>query len=250
MRSVWLVARVPDGLRLVGIWTMAALLMGAACAADDGASARDFKLTFGDYLYHDAHGQDVNLRWQHGDTHAWLGEYSDASFGRQWRTGIDGAFELAPALQLMPSVQVASGGFVGGSVNVQWGHPWYVLAGWGRTNLRPYFNLNFDPNDAVTFGAGHQADDGSQIALTLIADDRLHTGQRDWHLQGRWPVWGDQRLTLDLLRKTGLGDGGPVRAWGWTAGWDWPAWFLRIARDPKQNFSTQDATRLSAGVRF
>jgi hypothetical protein len=83
----------------------------------------------------------------------------------------------------------------------------------------------------------------------VIADDRLHTGQKDWHLYGRWPV-RDMRLTLDLMHKTGQGDGGPVDVWGWSATWDWPRWFVRLARDPKQNFSTQDAWRVSTGLRF
>ncbi|MFX8274159.1 hypothetical protein ABTL44_19245, partial [Acinetobacter baumannii] len=61
------------------------------------------------------------------------------------------------------------------------------------------------------------------------------------------------RLTLDLMQKSGLGgdDGSlAVRAWGWSATLDWPAWFLRLAHDPKQNFSGLDADRLSIGLRF
>ncbi len=27
--------------------------------------------------------------------------------------------------------------------------PWFAAAGLGRTNLRPYVNLNFDPNDSI-----------------------------------------------------------------------------------------------------
>ena len=82
------------------------------------------------------------------------------------------------------------------------------------------------------------------------ADDRLHTGQRDWHLATRWPLATDVHVALDLLRKTGEGDGGPVQGWGWSATLDFTVWFLRLAHDPKQNFSTQDATRFVAGVRF
>jgi hypothetical protein len=57
------------------------------------------------------------------------------------------------------------------------------------------------------------------------------------------------RLTLDLLRKSGL-NAGPITAWGFSANWDWPAWFVRVARDPYQNFPAQDAWRFAAGVRF
>ena len=52
------------------------------------------------------------------------------------------------------------------------------------------------------------------------------------------------------MHKTGQGDDGDVRAWGWSATLDWPAWFLRLAHDPKQNFSALDADRVSVGVRF
>ena len=53
-----------------------------------------------------------------------------------------------------------------------------------------------------------------------------------------------------VLRKTGDGDGGHVAAWGETITYDFPRWFLREAWDPKQNFSTADVFRLSAGLRF
>ena len=122
------------------------------------------------------------------------------------------------------------------------------LAGFGRTDARPYFNLNFDPNDALTFGAGHQSADGLSYVLFVVADDRFHTGQRDWHFNIRIPA-GDSHATLDLLRKSGLSDAGPITAWGFSANWDWPAWFLRVAYDPYQNFSAQNAWRFAGGVR-
>jgi hypothetical protein len=220
-----------------------------AVAAESAAPIRDWKLTLGDYLYTDGSGVDVNLRWQHGDTHAWAGLYRDADFGTQWRAGVDGALALGPHAQLQPSLQVATRGFIGGSVNLQVGDAWYGLAGIGRTNLQPYFNLNFDPNDAVTLGIGHHADSGSQYSLYVVADDRLHTRQRDYHLLARIPV-ARERLTMDLLRKTGLGDAGPVAGWGASLTIDWPTWFLRAAADPYQNFSPQNALRLAGGLRW
>lgn len=245
------------------IWTTAFAGLCAApapCQADDAPASGELKLTVGRYHLSSAAGSldgtDANLRWRGDNRTFWLGVYRDANFGRQWRVGWDatwapGGSANATGLpwQVMPSLQLASGGFVGGSLAVQIGAPWYGQFGIGRTNLRPYANLNFDPNDALTFALGWQGDGGRQAALTLIADDRLHTGQKHWHLGGRWPVAG-LRVAADVLHKTGLGDGGPVNAWGWTLGLDWPAWFVRVARDPKQNFSVQDAWRLSAGLRF
>ena len=217
----------------------------------DAGDERPFKLTIGDYRYnHGGDGHDLNLRWRRGDTDVWIGAYRDPVFGTQTRTGVDSSFGLGGSALLLASLQAASGGFVGGSMNVQIGDPWFALAGWGRTNLKPYFNLNFDPNDAITAAIGWHGNDGRTVSLMLVADDRLHTRQKDWHLYGRWPLAEDLRVTLDMLRKTGEGDGGYVRSWGWSATLDFPAWFVRLARDPKQNFSTQDATRVALGIRF
>jgi hypothetical protein len=175
--------------------------------------------------------------------------YTDRAFGTQARIGADTSIPLTELVQLQPSLQAASQGFLGGSLNLQVGDAWYGYAGLGRTNLKPYFNLNFDPNDAVTVGVGHRTPAGDVYTLFVVADDRLHTGQKDWHVNARWAVRG-ARATVDVLRKNGRGDGGYVAAWGATLTWDFPRWFLRAARDPYQNFSTQSAWRVAAGVRF
>jgi len=244
--------------------TLSALLVGlgeTALAADPGVAdqtlapdtgfggGRQWKLTLGDYQYSGYSGQDLNLRWQHNDTHAWLGAYTDRSFGTQGRAGVDSSVDLGGCVELQPSLQVATRGFLGGSLNAQAGDSWFALAGIGRTNLKPYFNLNFDPNDALTFGAGHHSTDGTIYTLFVVADDRLHTHQRDWHFNVRIPV-SDMRATLDILRKSGLSDAGYITAWGFSATWDWPAWFVRLARDPYQNFAAQSAWRFAGGVRF
>jgi hypothetical protein len=227
------------------------LCIGAAAPPAQCASGNNpaWKLTFGEYAYSDYYGTDTNLRWRAEDTSAWLGLYTDRVFGTQVRAGADKSIDLSNYLQLQPSLQLASGGFAGGSVNLQAGGSWYGLAGIGRTDTRPYFNLNFDPNDAVTFGAGHHAEDGPSYLVFVVADDRFHTGQRDWHLNVQIPA-GDSHATVDLLRKSGLSDAGQITAWGFSANWDWPIWFVRLAYDPYQNFSAQNAWRFAAGVRF
>jgi hypothetical protein len=228
------------------------VLSSAAAAARAGQAAPSslpWKLTVGEYLYADYAGTDVNLRWRENDTSAWVGMYTDQSFGTQVRAGVDKSVGIGQYLQLQPSLQAASQGFLGGSVNIQAGSSWYGIAGIGHTNGRPYFNLNFDPNDAVTFGAGHQAEDGLSCSVFVIADDRYHTGQRDWHANIQIPA-GDSHATLDLLHKSGMSEAGQIAAWGFSANWDWPRWFLRVAYDPYQNFSAQNAWRLATGVRF
>ncbi|CAM3955324.1 hypothetical protein [Roseateles saccharophilus] len=100
-------------------------------------------------------------------------------FGHQARTGFDTSLALAENLSLEPSLQAASRGFLGATR--------FGLVGWGRTNLRPYFKLNWDPNDAITVGGGWPGEGGRTLSVTLIADDRLHAHQRDLHFFGRWP---------------------------------------------------------------
>lgn len=240
--------RCPQGLA-AGLLACLAL-MAATGARADAEPAPAFKLTLGHYHYSDqGAGTDLNLRWRKDDNSLWIGHYRDPVFGAQARIGGDAALDLGGDWSLQPSLQAATGGFVGGSVNLQWGSRWFGLVGWGRTNLRPYYNLNFDPNDAISLGAGLHDEHGGLWSATWIADDRLHTGQRHLHLSGRWTMAG-QRVFVDLLRKTGQGDAGPVRAWGWTLGLDGQTLFLRLARDPRQNFSGSDATRVSLGLRF
>ena len=212
-------------------------------------TAPAWKLTVGEYAYADYYGSDVNVRWRGDRTSVWLGYYTDPMFGSQQRAGADTSVKLGQYVQVQPSLQAASRGFVGGSINVQAGGSWYGIVGFGRTDARPYFNLNFDPNDALTVGAGHQSEDGAGYTVFVVADDRFHTGQRDWHANVTIPA-GDSHATLDLMRKSGLSDRGPIHGWGFSANWDWPAWFLRAAYDPYQNFSTQNAWRVAVGVRF
>lgn len=229
-----------------------AALAGAPMAmaeSDEPGAAHPFKLTLGYYDYGQDQGKDINLRWSEGDTHAWIGHYEDHSFGAQDRMGVDTNWAANEWLSFQPSLQTANGGFWGGSLNAQAGHDTFVVLGWGRTNLKPYFNLNFDPNDAITLGVGHVFENGQSWGLSVIRDDRLHTGQMDRHLTGRIP-FGQDRLSVDLMYKTGQGDAGWVKAWSYSLTWDFPRWFLRVARDPKQGFSSQDANRLSTGFRF
>ena len=240
-----------------------AAVAAAEPAAEPAADPGEFKLTLGRYRMSDASsaspGTDLNLRWRRDGRNLWLGAYQDSDFGHQFRAGYDDQWALRddPVLpvQLQPSLQVASGGFVGGSLALQVGAPFYAQVGLGRTNLRPYANLNFDPNDAVSAALGWQGTGGRQLQLLVIADDRLGTGQQHHHLTLRWPLpagglAGPLRLTADLLHKQGLGEAGPVNTWGWTLGLDGKVWFARLAHDPKQNFSAQDAWRVSAGRRF
>jgi len=242
---------------------VSALFAGAA-GADDARAPDDapaiesrhertpYKLSAGGYRF-DARspGFDLNLRRTFEWGNAWLGNYHDPTFGSQTRAGADANWRpfAGVDLAIQPSLQIASRGFAGASVSVEYGVPWFVSAGLGRTNLRPYWNLNFDPNDAVAAAVGYRGRDGHTMYLQLIRDDRLGTGQQHLHAVLRLPL-GRDRLTIDVLRKQGAAEGEFVRAWGIAIGYDAARFFIRIARDPRVNFSADDVTRLVVGTRF
>ncbi|MEO6015803.1 MAG: hypothetical protein ABIP46_00995, partial [Polaromonas sp.] len=161
----------------------------------------------------------------------------------------DNTFKLGP-VRFMPSLQIASGGFIGGSAALETGDTWFAGVGVGRTNLRNYVNLNFDPNDALMLSGGYRWADNDSLALQVVRDNRLNPDQQHVHLVYRTPVAGEDRLTLDLLAKQGLVAGVPIRRMGLSVGYDWPRYFVRVAWDPLVNFTTQDMLRLSVGTRF
>ena len=196
-------------------------------------------------------GLDVNLRASGGFGNAWLGWFrSPVLEVTQTRAGWDNTFKVGPAVRFMPSLQVASGGFWGGSAYLEAGNSWFAGAGIGRTNLRNYANLNFDPNDAWTLAGGYRWGDNDSLTLQVVRDNRLNPDQQHIHLVYRTPLAGDHRLTLDLLSKRGLVDGVPIRRIGLSVAYDWPRYFVRVAWDPKVNFTPQDMLRLSVGTRF
>ena len=196
-------------------------------------------------------GLDVNLRASGGFGNAWLGWFrSPVLEVTQTRAGWDNTFKVGPAVRFMPSLQVASGGFWGGSAYLEAGNSWFAGAGIGRTNLRNYANLNFDPNDAWTLAGGYRWGDNDSLTLQVVRDNRLNPDQQHIHLVYRTPVAGDHRLTLDLLSKRGLVDGVPIRRIGLSMAYDWPRYFVHVAWDPNVNFTLQDMLRLSVGTRF
>lgn len=231
---------------------------GASIAPSPNIGPTPFKLTIGSYSVAGGGlpagpGLDVNLRYSYGGDHGghvWVGWFRSPVLGfSQLRGGWDATYTLG-AVRLLPSLQAASGGFVGGSVALETGSTWFGGAGLGRTNLRNYANLNFDPNDAVTLYGGYRWSDADSLVLQVVRDNRLNPDQQNAHLIWRNEMDNGQRLTLDLLTKQGTVDGQYIRRMGLSATWDWPRWFLRAAWDPKVNFTPQNMLRLSAGARF
>ncbi len=240
----------PARLLLTGTITLLACGMRRAEDTSAPVGQPAWKLTAGRYFYGSGSpGNDLNLRYSAQDAHLWLGHFSQPGEDvGQWRAGWDqSVFER---VRLQPSLQVASGGFAGGSVGLETGDQWYVGAGLGRTNLRPYYNLNFDPNDSYTLSAGWRGDDGSALGALWVRDNRVNPDERHLHLMGQLPLPDRQRISLDLLYKQGLVNDIMIQRLGATLTYDWPTLFLRLAFDPQTNFTPVDAWRLSVGVRF
>ncbi len=245
----------PVFLRLSAVACLLMAGFGPARAADGALQPVSYKLTVGQYQLSGgglpaASGLDVNVRATGSFGNAWLGWYGSASQDvKQLRAGWDSSYPLGP-VRFVPSLQIASGGFAGGSAMVETGQTWFVGVGAGRTNLRNYANLNFDPNDAWMLSGGYRWADNQSLALQVVRDNRLNPDQQNMHLVYRGPVNGNHRLTLDLLQKKGLVSGAPISRFGLSVGYDWPRYFVRAAWDPQVNFTPQDMLRLSVGTRF
>jgi hypothetical protein len=199
---------------------------------------------------------DVNLRGNTKDTKFWLGYYQDQDHFTQSRAGVEQSTSLASYGQLISSLQVASGGFVGGSITWDGKQDkvdgFSPLLGWGRTNVKTYYNLNFDPNDSVLWGGTYSQSQLGQWSLYQIFDDRLKTGQRVTHLVWRGTLPNAMGLMVDAFERSGASDVGEplIKGNGVSVTVDVRNYFVRLAYDQKANFTQANITRLAVGFRF
>ena len=216
------------------------------------AGSRRWKVTTGWYHFsNDANAGDFNLRYSGEDVgNFWIGYYRPEGHDPdQWRNGWDSQFSLG-VVRILPSLQLASRDFVGGSLGVETGKTWFVGVGYRRTNLKPYVNLNFDPNDSYTLNAGYRWDNGAAASVLWVQDIRLNPDQKHLHFIYRTPLPRDRRLTIDVLFKTGLVEDQTIYGVGVSAAYDWRRYFMRLAYDPHANFAPENMWRFSMGVRF
>jgi hypothetical protein len=246
-------------------WVFAAALAatGTALAFDESADgerslprsveAVAWKLTTTYYATTNEPGAyDVNLRGNFGSHTGWVGYYDQAGEFSQARVGYEYNLSL-PLTQAVLSAQYASQGFFGGSVTAEVGGDFYALLGISRTNEKPYFNLNFDPNDAWTFGLGARLPHDTSFMLYQIHGEWIAAGQRVTHAVYRTKPTPDTRVGIDAFYKYGPLDsdeGGTVRTAGVSVAFDYKTWFARIAWDPKVNFTPNDMVRVAVGMRF
>ncbi len=232
------------------------LLADSARPGEEGADPAGehwtYKLTPSWYSTTNTRGAyDLNLRANYGSHAVWIGDYRRGKEFEQARTGYEYTAEL-PFGKIVPSLTAATHGYAGLAVNAEVGEQVYGLLGFGRTNLKDYYNLTFDPNDSVVFGFGTRLLPASNLSLYRVQDDRLHTGQKVTHLVWRfWPA-DRQRLTVDAFARRGRpsADEEMLTGGGVSVTYDYADVFVRVARDSKVNFTPETMNRLSVGVRF
>jgi hypothetical protein len=193
---------------------------------------------------------DVNARYFLGDWTGWVGYYASSDGTRQGRLGVEYDWRWRQ-LFLVPSVQVASEGFFGGTIYAEIGDPVYLVVGASRTNLKPYVNLTFDPNESWQLGAGARLGKAGTLAVFTIWDNRLDTGQQVTHMVVRRHFARAERLTIDVSYKSGHDDeGNYIRAGAGSVEYDWGRWFAKAALDDHANFGHATMLRFGGGLRF
>lgn len=217
---------------------------------DKKLESSQLKLTVSSYQFSGGtSAEDINFRHSSSYGNAWFGLFNSGNLDvHQWRSGWDRSF--GDQVRISPSLQLASEGFVGGNLQAETGDSWFVGAGIGRTNLRPYWNLGFDPNDSYNISVGYRTEGGQTVALLYVQDNRRNPDQRHLHFFWRQPMPNTQRLTLDLLYKEGLVEGGTIHRYSASVTYDWPKLLLRVAYDPNANFGPDNLWRFSIGTRF
>ncbi len=254
--------------RAIAAWSLG-LLCATALAIEDRADIEPngpvgpdrgiaWKLT--PSIYHETAARsavDLNLRGNREQDTFWIGLYRRGAEFEQTRAGYERQFAV-PLGRIIASGQYASRGFWGGSVTLEASAPalgpYLGLLGLGRTNRKPYYNLNFDPNDSILIGAGWRPNEGTALTLFQVRDDSLGTRQRVTHFVLRQKTGARSRWTADLYSRSGRSDADPesesFKANGLALTYDREPWFVRLAWDPKVNYTNSDMTRLAIGVRF
>ncbi len=239
------------------MWTRSAVLALCFALGTHSALAEEpsYKFTTGVYALSgggspNSHGVDVNVRQSSELGNIWGAWYrSPEQQVSQPRMGWDRSFD-AMHWRVIPSIQTASGGFWGTSLSVETGDTLFAGVGLGRTNLHPYVNLNFDPNDAWMASLGYRWSSLQSVSIQVVRDNRQNPDQQHLHLLYRAPMRNDQRLTVDLLFKSGLVENRMVHRTGLSVTYELDYFFTRLAYDPVINFTPQTMWRFSVGHRY
>ncbi len=208
------------------------------------------KVTFAVYYVPNEVTYDINFRHRFGSVFAWIGGFIDPKGGSQGRVGAEYDFQHEWLL-IIPTLQVATNGAVLGTVYSELGTEYYGIFGYSRTDLRPFNNLTFDPNDSVQLGLGRKITSYDKLCGYSIFDVRLHTHQQNTHVLWRHRLDDNNGITFDGLYKSGYTDEHKyIRAVGIGIYYDRPTWFWKAYYDPYVNFTQHTMVRLGIGLKF
>jgi hypothetical protein len=209
------------------------------------------KLTFGIYFTPGARIYDLNLRHQFGPLTAWIAGFYDPKSNKLLRVGAQYDYKKG-WLHLVPSIEVETTKGVAGSLYSELGSgKTFAIVGVSRTNLKPFFDLFWDPSESVQLGVGHKISGYDRIQAYTIFDVRLHTQQQNTHLIWRHKLNANNGITFDGIFKSGHTDSGEfIRNVGIGVYYDRPRWFWKLYYDPHVNFSNRTMVRTGIGIKF
>jgi hypothetical protein len=208
------------------------------------------KLTLGVYFTPGARVYDLNLRHQFGQLTAWVAGFYDPQTNKLLRVGAQYDYKKG-WFHFVPSLEASTTKAVAGSLYSEMGGKTYAIAGVSRTNLKPFFDLFWDPSESVQLGLGHKISSYDRISGYTIFDVRLHTGQQNTHVVWRHKLNRNNGVTFDGLFKSGRADDGShVRDVGLGVYYDRPTWFWKLYYDPHVNFTDRTMVRTGIGYKF
>ena len=159
------------------------------------------KLTLGIYFITGAQAYDLNLRHQFGPVTAWIAGYKDTNGNQLIRVG--GQYDYHKAwFHFVPTGEIETTKGASLSLYSELGHNTVAIVGYSRTNLKTFFDLFWDPGDAMQLGVAHKISSYDRIQAYTIFDVRLHTAQENTHVLYRHKVDRNNGVTFDAVFKS------------------------------------------------
>ena len=182
---------------------------------------------------------------------AWIAGFAQPNGTKLIRVGAQYDYKKA-WFHLVPTIEVATTKAVSGSLYSELGAGNTIaIVGVSRTNLKSFFDLFWDPSDAVQLGVGHKLSSYDRIQAYSIIDVRLHTGQQNTHVVYRHKLNANDGITFDAVFKSGHEDSGRfIRTVGIGTYYDRPKWFWKVYYDPHVNFTSHTMVRTGIGLKF
>src|SRR5437588_1997930 len=209
------------------------------------------KLTFSVYFTNGDRLYDLNLRHQFGPLTAWIAGFAQPNGTKLIRVGAQYDYKKA-WFHFVPTIEVATTKAVSGSLYSELGSGNTIaIVGVSRTNLKSFFDLFWDPSDALQLGVGHKLSSYDRLQAYSIIDVRLHTGQQNTHVVYRHKLNANNGITFDAVFKSGHEDSGRfIRTVGIGTYYDRPKWFWKVYYDPHVNFTSHTMVRTGIGLKF